>query len=276
MRLKQVLASILAGACALTLCACGTREVPPPTQNEYVVTQDTISELFNSAVQKLNEADSYTMTGSVTSVAEIAASEVLTTVRVPLECRYQEGKMFFDSDNSNDPHTLYFDGEIYYYCIEDTNSTIKYFGTANDHNDYSAADYLLPIDAEIVLNPSLSVNDDGTQELSFSIPFAIYESPALIGWLGFVVDESHAANLLNVFATVDADGYFTAFSFSFVNDTDFGDLIHQEIAVGMTLSNYNSTVITAPSDIQAYEDWTDPDVPESTHGMEEIPPEDLG
>lgn len=278
MRFKKLFASVLAGVCAFSLCACNAnKDASVPTVNDYVVTQDSIAEMFNTAVDKLTEASSYTMSGSVTSASSIASSGVHTAVHVPLICQYEDGKLFFDSDNSIYPHTLYFDGERYYYSVEEDNrQEIKYYVTTNDHGDYSATDYLMQINAEIVLSPTLTKNDDGSSDISFEMPFAIYESPALIGWLGIIVDETHASNMMKVYATIDADGYFTEFRFSFVNDTNLGDPIHQEIAVGMTLSDYNTTVVTAPSDLGAYEDWSEPEIPSSTHGMEPIPPEDIG
>ena len=277
MHFKKLFASLLAGVFTISLCACNNNnEAAVPTVNDYVVTQDTIAEMFNTAVSKLNDAKSYTMSGSVTSASDIAESEVFTSVHAPITCLYQDGKLYFDSDNNNDPHETYFDGERYYYSIPEGDTEFKYYVTANDHGDYAATDYLMHINAEIVLAPTLSKNDDGSSDISFEMPFAIYESPALIGWLGFIVDESHASNTLKVYATIDADGYFKSFMFSFVNDTNFGEIIHQEIAVSMTLSNYNSTVVNAPSDLGAYEDWSDSEMPSSTHGMEPIPPEDIG
>ena len=278
MQLKKLLAPFVAGVCALSLCACGADSEPTlPEPNDFYEVQDTVADLFNTAIDRLNAASSYKMTGSIASTAEVISSAELTSAVTPIDCTYQNGSFFIDAVEANvDPRTTYFDGERYYYTLYFLDDPISGFSTANDHMDFVAADYLIPVDSEILYNPHLTQNDDGSSDISFDIPFTVYESPAMIGHLGIVVDETHQANPMSVSASIDADGYMTKFIISFVNDTAFGDdSIHQEIVVGMTLQSYDTAVLTPPTNLDSYEDWTE-DVPEvSSEGVGDHSPEDM-
>ncbi len=279
MRFKKLIASLLIGTCAFACCACGSdddSQLPEP--NAYYESQERVAEIFNAALDKLHTLDSYRMKGSIASVAEIPSSEEITSAVTPVDCVYQDGKFTIDSAEANvDPHETYFDGERYYFISYLFDPPDKYFVTTNDHTDYLATDFLMEIYAEMVYNPSVIAQADGSQFLSFDIPFSVYESPALREILGIVVDDSHNANLLSFSATVDADGSFTQFTVSFVNDTYLGDeLIHQEIAVNMELSDFSTAVLTPPSDLDTYEDWSEELPEDETVPIGSLSPEDLG
>ena len=279
MQLKKILAPFLAGVCALSLCACDPNDEPTlPEPHEFYAVQDKVADLFNSAIDKLTDSDSYSMAGSFASTAEVLSSGELTSAVTPVNCAYQSGKFLIDASEANvDPRITYFDGERYYYSLMMFgNEPVRCFSNKNDHVDFVAADYLTKVDSEILFDPGFIENEDGTVELSFDIPFTLYNSPAMIGHLGMIVDETHQANPLSVQASLDQNGYLTAFVISFVNDTTFGDdAIHQEIVANMELSDYNCTVLTAPKDLDTYEDWTEdmPQVP--TEGIGDHTPEDM-
>ncbi len=278
MQLKKLMASVLVGAFAVSICACDTNEEPTlPDPHQFYAVQDRVADLFNDAIGKLADSDSYVMRGSLASTAEVLSSGELTSVVTPIDCTYQSGRFLIDSSKAKiDPRTTYFDGERYYYTLLFNGEPINCFSNENDHVDYVAADYLMEVDSEILFNPHLTENEDGSTSLSFDIPFTVYESPAMIGHLGFIVDDSHQSNPLSVQAALDPNGYMTEFVISFVNDTDFGDdLIHQEIVANMELLDYNCAVLTPPENLESYADWTE-DVPEmTTEGFGEHSPEDM-
>jgi len=278
MQFKKILTSLLAGACVFSLSACGNDPEPPPSEsNVFYESQETIAELFNAAIDKLNDVGSYKMVGSLVSVAEVLSSGEMTNSMIPIDCTYQDGSFTIDSLEANiDPHSTYFDGERYYYTLHMNGNTINCFSTANDHVDYAADGYLRKIDAEILFNPQIIELENGSKDISFDMPFAIYDSPAMIDHLGTVVDDEHQAKSMSVSANIDSDGYLTHFIISFINDTAFGDdSIHQEIVANMELSDYATAVITPPDNLDTYEDWSE-DIPEmSTEGMGEHSPEDV-
>lgn len=277
MRFRKIVASFLLSTALLSLCACDDESPsPPPQQNDpFVVLQDNVTDLFNAGIEKLSSAKSYTMTGSLSSVAEVLSSGELTTNRTPVELTYQDGKLYVDSmDGTVDPHRTYFDGERYYFELP---PDLKYFTLTNDHVDYGATDYLIPVNSEVVMNPQLAENPDGTRTVSFKMPFNIYQSPALDAWLGVVFDDAFAAANINIEVNIDAEGYITNFLVSYVNDTALGDdPIRQEIAVKMTLTNYNRSEVLAPTDLELYEDWIETVGPEETVPIGELSPEDIG
>ena len=277
LRIRKCILLFLLLLLPVLLCACGEDEQPKPVSNDPIVTaQDSVADVYNKAVQALSEAGSYKMTGSVTSVAEVMPDGSQTVNVSPIECLWEGGRMQVTDRSTVDPHSTYFDGDKYYCLLEMAGGDLRYFTTTNDHNDFSAADYLRTVNAEILSGPVMIENADGSKELSFEIPFAIYDSPALQGWLGYIVDETHEARTLSIAAKIDKDGHFTEFSMDFINDVAFGEqTIHQEIAVTMTLQDYAAVRVAAPEDLTAYEDWSLTGDPGDSDWAENLTPEDM-
>ena len=278
MHLTKIFAGFLAGASLLALSACSEDPIPPPpTSSPFVALQDNVANAFNDAVAKLTSAQSYTMTGSLTSAAELTeeneSTGELTSQLCPIEFTYADGMMYLDATDSNiDPHITYFDGERYY-CNDFAN---KYYTYTNDHVDYGADGYLLPINSEAVMDPVYLENQDGTKTVSFEMPFNIYQSPALQNWIGVVFDNEYGARNVRVEVSIDTNGYITSFILSYLNKTSFDeDTVHQEVAVKMMLTNYNTAEITPPSDLSVYEDWSEDYVPVETESIDGLTPEDF-
>lgn len=279
MRFPKFIAGFLVGASLFSLCACSEDPIPPPPTNDpFVALQDNVANAFNDAVAKITSAQSYTMTGSLSSSAELTeegeSSGELTNNLSPIEYTFQNGKMYLDAIGSNiDPHTTYFDGERYYYHLD---PDIKYFTYTNDHVDYGADGYLIPVNSEVVMNPSYLENQDGTKTVSFEMPFNIYQSPALLEWIGVVFDDEYGAKNIRIEANIDENGYFLDFILSFANETSFGeDRISQEVAVKMMLTNYNTAEVVPPTDLSVYEDWSEEYTPIETVSIDGLTPEDF-
>ena len=280
MSYKKLLLLLLAMLILLSFCACRQSGASdPPQDSDSVASQEAAAALFNAAVDKLNAAGSYTMTGNVTSAAEMQRAEgeagELVTVYTPLNCTYQDGKMLMISENGSNPHTTYFDGTHYYISVLFGEERLRYFVSTNDYTDYDAAKYLKQVDAEAIFHPSLTDNAAGGKDVSFQIPFALYDSEALRGWLGEITDDTLASRKLQITAAIDKDGYPTAVFFSFSTTTQFSDdKIQQELAVSFDLSDFSSTVVSAPADLETYEDWTISEAP-TDESSPELTPEDM-
>lgn len=288
MHLKKLFALSLSLLLLMSLCACRDSKTPdPPKNDEIVVQQDSISDLWNTAVDKLNAAGSYRMSGSVSSIAEMiygdsaALSDDIdleppTVVTAALECAYENGKMLYDVSGTH-PHSTYFDGTNYYHNTVISGNPVKYFTPDPSFEIYDAALYLKSINAEMIFTPEIIRRENGETQISFTMPFALYKSEALQGWLGIVVDESHEAENISVKATLDSDGNFISAYMSYSTVTQFGDeTIGQELLVSLRLTDYGSTQVVAPADLTEYEDWSEEyDVPVSTAPFVELTPEDL-
>ena len=275
MRIQKLFATLLIGASLLSFSACSedTPAPPPPEDDPFVVLQDTVADLYNEGVKKITNAASYTMTGSYVSAAEVLSSAELTSNLTKVEMTVANGTFFVDSMASNiDPHTTYFDGTRYYF----SDKTDKYFTTTNDRNDFTAVEYLPLIHSEIIKDPQLTENPDGSKLISFRIPFNIYQSSGIGGLFGITFDENYAAADIRVTIMLDAGGYITEFLLSFDNMTDFSDeSISQNISASMMLTNYNQAEVVIPADLAEYEDWTEDVGTEPTEPIGELTPEDL-
>ena len=271
---KKILAAFMIGASLLSLCACKEDPPPPPAEGDpFVVLQDTVADLYNAGVEKLRSAQSYTMTGTYVSAAEVVSSAELTSNRTAVEMTVADGTFFVDSTDSNiDPHTTYFDGTRYYY----SDKTDKYFTTTNDRSDFGAEEYLPLVFSEIIKSPQLTENPDGTKQVSFKIPFNIYQSDAIAGLFGITFDGEYAAADVYITITLDADGYIKTFLLSFDNITAFSDdSITQNVTANMILTNYNCAEVVIPADLDEYEDWTEDVVEGPTEPIGELTDEDL-
>ena len=272
---RKILAAFIAGVCALSFSACSEDPPPPlpPEDDPFIVLQDTVADLYNTGVNKILSAKSYTMTGSYTSAAEVVPSAELTSNNTRVEMTVADGTFFVDSTVSAiDPHSTYFDGTRYYF----SDKTDKYFTTTNDRNDYRADAYLPLIHSEIVKNPQVKENPDGTKEVTFQMAFNIYQSDAIAGLFGVTFDDNYAAADVRVNVTLDANGFITEFVISFINTTSLGDDgITQDISARMEITNYNCSEVVIPIDLDEYEDWTEDIGTEPTEPIGELTPEDL-
>ena len=288
MHLKKLFALFLSVLWLLSLCACrGDPEGPKlPENDDLVIRQDSISELWNAAVDKLNTAGSYRMSGTISSVAEMIYGESAalsddidleppTVVTSTIDCAYENGKMLYEASGTH-PHRTYFDGKNYYHDAVIGGNPVKYFVSTSSFSVYDAALYLKHINAEMIFTPNVIESENGEKQISFTMPFALYKSEALQGWLGIVVDETHEAQDISVKATLDSNGNFISAYMSYSTVTQFGDeSIGQELLVSLRLTDYGSTQVEAPADLAEYNDWTEEDVPESTAPFVEHDPEDV-
>lgn len=288
MKAKKILAAFLSLLLLVALTACGNGEQPEtvqtlPTietapQKEY--TTDEAVTMFNAAVNKIEQAQSYTMTGSVNSTAVMG--ETLTSVVTSIDCGYQivdgEPVMLMDSVMNNGgtatPHLTYFaDGKYYFNAYG-----LKYFTESNDYTDFVADDYLEKIDKQYVSDLNVTDNLDGSKTLEFNYPYGQYNSAALSGWLGGFVSETVGGDMVFLKVELDADNSISSFYMTFTTSIDFSDsTIEQIIVLNLMLSDYNATTVTAPADLDTYEDWTVDEnaTTDETEGVGMLPPEDV-
>lgn len=271
---KKILAAFMIGASLLSLCACKEDPPPPPAEDDpFVVLQDTVADLYNTGVEKLRSAQSYTMTGSYVSTAEVLSSKELTSNYTPMEMSVANGQFYVDSWGSQiDPHRTYFDGTRYYFEDE----TDKYYTLSNDRDDYTATDFLPTVFSEIITSPKLVEDADGTKHIFFKMAFNIYQSVGLSELYGISFDDAFAAADVQVTVDFDANGYITSFLLSFDNRTMLSDdEISQSVTVSMTITNYNSAEVVPPADLDVYEDWTEDIGTDPTEPIGELTDEDL-
>ncbi len=264
---KKMLAAVLCAVLLLTMTACGDglpdggeqiSLVPIATaeQKEYSL-EDMVS-IYNAAVQKVLDAESYHMVGSVNSTAVMG--EVMATVVTSIDCSYQlvDGKpavlmnAVMHSDGVETPHSTYIADGKYYFDVYD----LKYFTDSNDFGDYDAKDYLKVIDTLAVQEWDIIDEVDGGMTIQFTSPFGSYESDAVAGWLGGLVSEKLDLQFLTIKLKLSAAGEIEDFYMSFSSSVDFGgDLIEQVIVLNLNIEGYNATTVTAPADLAEYENW---------------------
>lgn len=275
-KLKQMLAAVGCLVCLLT-AGCGREQSQKaPTQP---VERENSAKLYNEAVEKLLQAQSYTMVGSVNSSSVMG--EVLTSVVTSVDCKYAAREESYVMrmeamqryDGLEFAHSTYYaDGKYYY----DTLGT-KYIKTENDLGDFAAADYAMLVEDSALTNYTIQQTHDGEQQVRFEIPYGIFYSDALDYWLGDFMGEDVRQRLVVVRATIDADGFLTGLYIDVENETSFTDEpVLQTVTISLKFSGYNETQVTAPTDLDAYEDQTqeysggqhggDDDVPEEFTG----------
>ena len=272
---KKLLAAVLCVLLLLSLVACGSGEpdgedfslVPIPTAEQKEYSMEDMVSIFNDAVQKVLDADSYHLTGSVNSTAVMG--DVMATVVTSVDCKYQtvDGRPVIlmnsveHSDGEETPHQTYIaDGKFYFDAYG-----IKYFTDSNDYSDFVAADYLKRIEAEGVHSWDIVDELDGGMTIHLTVYFGSYGSEALYGWLGGLVSETLDTQYLDVKLKLSAAGDVEDYYMSFSSTVDFGgDPIDQVVVLSMTLADYNAITVTAPADLAEYEDWIT-----GSEGMEE-------
>lgn len=272
---KKILAMVLCVMLLLSLCACSSGSpdgedfslVPIPTAEQKEYSMEDMLSAYNAAVQKILDAESYHLTGSVNSTAVMG--EVMATVVTSVDCKYQviDGKPVVlmnsveHSDGQETPHQTYISDGKYHFDAYG----IKYFTDSNDYNDYIAQDYLKIMDASAVQEWDIIDELDGGMTIQLRVLFGEYGSDALYGWLGGLVNENLDIQLLDVKVKLSAAGEVEDYYMSFSSTVDFGgDPIDQVIVLSLGLSDYNATTVTAPADLADYEDWIT-----GSEGMEE-------
>ncbi len=264
--MRKILAALLALTLLLSLAACSNNEntesvstIPttqPVPQKEY--TTQNILDIYNQAVAKIENAQSYHMDGSVSSTAVMG--EMLATVVTSIDCDYADNngkptmlmKSSVNTDGKVQEHVTYnADGKYYFEVMNQ-----KYYTSTNDYTDFHAMHYLKPIDEKSVKGLQIQDEADGSRSVQFEVPFGAYGSDAINGWLGGFVSETVDNELLAVKSVIDAEGTLTGFYMSFATGMDFGEeRIDQTVIVSMLLSGYDATTVTAPSDLHVYENW---------------------
>ena len=234
----------------------------PEAAQPQAATGEEAALLFNEAVRLLNEAGSYTMTGSVnsSSVMGDVASNVVTTI----DCTYEKDdqgkeKMLMNAsqqfNGSVFDHSTYFsDGKYYIHAIDS-----NYFVETNDFGDYHAAQYAMPVEDTVLTDVEIRpAQDENYQRVSFQIPYGVYASEALAGILGYMVDDTVLQQPLTVWAGIDEDGMLRTIYLYVETVTVFGDEnVEQSVIVSLSIDNYSTAAVTAPADLDSYEDRTD-------------------
>ena len=263
---KRILAAVLCVMLLLTMTACGggssegedfsLAPIPTAEQKEYTL-EDMVS-IYNAAVQKILDADSYHLTGSVNSTAVMG--EVMATVVTSVDCSYQvvDGKpvvlmnAVMNSDGEETPHQTYIADGMYYYNAYG----LKYFKDDNDYGDYIAGDYLKLIDSLTVQEWDIVDELDGGMTIQLTVLFGAYGSEAIFGWLGGLVNENLDIQFIDMKVKLSAAGEVEDFYMSFSSSVDFGgDPIDQVVVLSMLMDDYNATTVTAPTDLDVYENW---------------------
>ena len=279
---KKLLAAVLCVLLLLSMTACGDglpdgqeqiSLVPIPTAEQKEYSVDDMVSIFNTAVQKALDAQSYHMTGSVNSTAVMG--DVMATVVTSIDCSYQVAdgkpvmlmKAVMRSDGEETPHETYVaDGKYYFNAYG-----LKYYTDSNDYTDYGAADYLKPIDIYAVQKWDITDELDGGMTMAFTVPFGDYASEAVAGWLGGFVNDNLGIQFLDVKAKLSAAGEVENFYMSFSSSVDLaGDSVEQVIVLNLNMEGYNATTVTAPADLAEYENWIEDDVggmDEGEHGI---------
>jgi len=291
MKMKKWIALAMCLVLMISLAACRNKdkeqpegliqELPPiETAPQKNYTADQIRDMYNAAVDKLAKAESYHMSGSTNSTSVYA--EMLSSVVNSYDVKYAktaDGKVraMFDSnlnsDGSDLSHSTYFDGDLYYYDA----LGMKYSKNTNDYQDYHALDYLKPLKKDLELKEFRAMDQlDGSVEISFTIPMGDYMSEAVLELVGFVSEEFEA-DQLHLSFILDAEGTMTYFYLSYNSSHFFLDeLTEQTIIVSMSLDGYNGTAVDAPADLDAYEIFSEEEIPDEEHnGVGILSPEDV-
>ena len=269
--MKKILAAILALCLLVCLAACSSNNdtedvstIPttqPVPQKEY--STQNILDLYNQAVEKIENAQSYQMDGSVSSTAVMG--EMMATVVTSVDCDYAANngdpmmvmKSSVNTDGNVKDHVTHFANGKYYFEFMNQ----KYYTSTNDYTDFHALDYLKHIDEKSVKDLAIQDEADGSRSLQFEVPYGAYQSEAINGWLGGLVSEDVDNELLTVKVVIDAEGTLTNFYMSFATQFGFGsETIDQTVIVSMMLSGYDATQVVLPSDLNTYENWDVPAV----------------
>ncbi len=277
-KFKTIIASILGAACIFSLAACGEDSVKPKP-NPEAETKENAAIIYNDAVEKLVDARSYTMTGSVNSSAVMG--DVLTSVVTSVDCRFAKDEndnplMLMNSEQWYDgkvlAHTTYYaDGRYYITSLGE-----NFFVDTNDFGDYDASMIVKPVEDTVITNYTLDETENGTQ-VRVEIPYGVYASEALDNLIGMFADDTLLQQPVTVRANIDKEGLLTSVYLEMENSTSFdGDPIEQSVIMSLQMTAYNETTVTAPQNLEAFEDRTLGEAVGQNPEGEELPEEFTG
>ena len=286
MKLKKIIAILACFGILLSLAACKNATTSDPTvtfqaietapQKNYSV--EEIKEIYNTAVQKIIDAQSYHMYGSYSSTTVFGdiMSSVVSSVDLSYEVQENGPVGFFDvmlnREGQELPHTTYHEGERYYFYAYDW----KYFTESNDYTDYYAHEFLKLLGDSELQDLVFMDQLDGSLEISFSLPMGEYGSEGILGILGDFTSENVDQDLVTLSVTIDAEGTLTYFYISFNSLLEIlGEASEQTIILSMSMDGYDSTTVEAPSDLSLYEDNVVQDVEGEWEPVGNLSPEDV-
>lgn len=269
---KRFLSLLILSLFVLSFAACENGETPTEPSaspdggasqsqqaTEPAPTPPTAAEIaaaYNAAVEKLLSAESYTMSGSVNSIASVEGdgSSVVSMV----DCRHskEKGTLFEVQQNSefvNYSHSTYFDGQRYYYDTED----LRFGSSSNDYLDFDASGYLLPVQEQDLFLLFRDEEADCTT-LRFSVPFQTYNAPALIELLGDIYSDDALTAPVDLLVEIDTEGNLTYLYMYYETTVSFGDApIDQSIIAAFTFTEQGTTQIEIPADLDSYGELSD-------------------
>ena len=290
MKMKKWIALAMCLVLMISLAACKNKEEKQPDdyiselppietapQKDY--TAEEIRDMYNGAVKKLAEAESYHMSGSTNSTTVYGG--VLSSVVNSYNVKYSNVggnlSVLYDSklnsDGTDHSHIAYYDGEHYYYSI--TNPVWKYYKSTNDYQDFHAMDYLKTIETTEFSELRAMDQLDGSVEISFTVPMGKYMSDAIITLVGFM-SETYEEDPVHVSFTLDAQGTMTYFYLSYTSTHYFFDQeTEQTVIISMALDGYNETVVEKPTDLSTYENAVEETAGEEFEGVGILSPDDV-
>ena len=260
-KIRSLFLVVLTIAVLTGMCGCNKE---PADSNTTTVPQaeilENVSELFNEAVRKFEELQSYTMTGSVSSSSLMG--DVATIVTTSIDCTYEKTaddyKMLMVSnqriDGVDNEHTTYYEDGRYYLST----MGLKYIVESNDLGDFDAMAYLNQIEDTALSGVELQSNpNEGGWQIRFETPYGIYASNGLDAWLGGMTADEVVQQPVTVRAVIDAEGYLQTLYLSVENETSFGDqAIMQSVIASFVFTDCNKTTVEAPGDLDTYQDNT--------------------
>ncbi len=288
MNMKKWIALALCPVLMLSLAACKNKGKEQPQdlvqtlpaietapQKDY--TGDMIRDMYNAALDKLEQVQSYHMSGSTNSTSVYAGvlSSVVNSYDVKYENRDGKVTALYDSrlnsDGNDLSHTTYFDGENYYFSA----LGLKYYKNTNDYQDFHALDYLRPL-GQVELKEFNAMDQlDGSVEISFSVPMGDYMSDAVLTLVGFH-SETFKEDQIHISFTLDSDGTMTYFYLSYTSAHIFLEQeTEQTIIVSMAIDGYNETAVEPPTDLSTYENFIEEGSDEDHGGVGILSPEDV-
>lgn len=276
MKKKMLCRGMCAALLAATLCTAGCRNrdlLQSDVYNVPTMSEEEMISVYNQAADRFAAADNYTMTGTVCDWAEIYsededASEALTediddgpsAVANAFVCKAGKangGRIgWFEVDgNYETKHNTYYDGTNWYYSDIDG---VEPFGSDVPlYNDYFAEDYVPPIAAADVLFVNME-RPDGEITMTLRLPLTAFQSPAMDGRTGFYLDEA-ADSVVTITMTFSDEMEVTGISVSWTSKGDFvkGDIMEQGYEAFFTVSDFGTTTVPVPEDLDRYEISTD-------------------
>lgn len=241
-------------------CGADTVQERPEAYRIPQLSEEEIVALYNDGVKALTEADSYTMTGSVCDAANTVAldgsGEAPAAVAEAITCHVSQtnGTVCADftaAGRQETTHNTYYDGTLFY--ISGIEGVEPYCIDANLYNDFLAEDYYPQISADDVLFTNLE-RVDGEMTVTIRLPFTAFPSEAMQQRVGLFLGEADASTVcITMTLTEEQQPVNISVSWSTEGDSGDGTLLQQALEVSFEFSNLNSTTVSAPEDLSAYE-----------------------